>query len=217
MEAEELPRGRLAPSPRRDALSAAGKGRLPHRRSTRYPYLAGGCLRVSGGSNWKMSDETNLFLDSPFHPLATAAHAGDGCLPMSREPPMGLSMIAIIGIPRTMALFVGIVLGLASCAQQGENLPEFPHYRPADDFLEMQHSLASFTRSRPQPDASGKRNEEISRDLERRLSNAKSLEMRARQREEALLRRRLTSQRDFAALQERLARSAALRLAEEAQ
>ncbi len=150
-------------------------------------------------------------------PLATAAHAGDGCLPMSREPPMGLSMIAIIRIPRTMALFVGIVLGLASCAQQGENLPEFPHYRPADDFLEMQHDLASFTRSRPQPDASDKRKEEISRDLERRLSNAISLELRARQREEALLRRRLTSQREFAALEERVARSEALRLAEEAQ
>ncbi len=165
-----------------------------------------------------MSDETNLFLDSPFHPLATAAHAGDGCLPMSREPPMGLSMIAIIGIPRTMALFVGIVLGLASCAQQGENLPEFPHYRPADDFLEMQHGLVSFTRSRPQPEASDKRNEEISRDLERRLSNAKSsLELRARQREEAIVRQRLASQRDFAALQEQIARSEAQRLAEEAQ
>ena len=111
-----------------------------------------------------------------------------------------------------MPLFVGIILGLASCAQQGANLPEFPHYRPADDFLERQHGLASFPRSRPQPDAHGKRNEEISRDLERqlRLSNAKSLELRARQREEALLRRRIASQRDFAGLQAYLARSASL-------
>jgi len=146
-------------------------------------------------------------------PLATAAQAGDGGLPMSREPAMRLSMIAIIGIPHAIPLFLaiaGITLGLASCAQQGENLPEFPHYRPADDFLERQHRLASFTRSRPQPDASDKRNEEISRDLERRLSNAKSLELRARQREEALVRRRIASQREFAALQAHLARSAAL-------
>jgi hypothetical protein len=111
------------------------------------------------------------------------------------------------------ALLGALLAGLTGCAGGGsQQLPDFPHYAPADGFLAMQERLRAY-RPPPGPDAYAytERNAAIYQDLQnqQRLSAAE-LEQRARLQEEALLRHRASNQQEWDALNQRRARDEAV-------
>ena len=107
-------------------------------------------------------------------------------------------------------LLTGLLL-LASCASQGTDLPDFPHYKPADAFLEMQRRAQGNRAEPPDPYAYSDFNRSIYQGLQeqKRLSQ-QEVEWRARQREEMMRRARASSQGEWNALQQRLSRDQAM-------
>lgn len=107
------------------------------------------------------------------------------------------------------ALLVGLALLAGGCASGGNELPDFPKFPPAEDFLIMQERLERF-KNRPKPPPAsryGPKNQLIYDNLERQRTYAEAeLGFRERLDEDRMVRRNIDIQRRFLAQQERTAR-----------
>jgi hypothetical protein len=115
------------------------------------------------------------------------------------------------GMPAVLCGLALLLAGLG-CASRGTQLPEFPKYEAADDFLAMQARLRGYKPPPPSSEyAYTDRNEAIYQNLQeqRRLSQGE-LEVRARQQEEFMRLRRTANQQEWDALRQRLARDEAV-------
>ncbi|HKI97467.1 MAG TPA: hypothetical protein VKB51_03225 [bacterium] len=96
------------------------------------------------------------------------------------------------------------------CASQGPDLPEFPHYAAADDFLAMQARLQAFRPPDPRVYVYSEHNQSIYQSMqEQERQSQAAVKMRERMQQEWLRRHRNENQGEWEALQRRLARDEA--------